>query len=312
MLGLGNKATTSKGQVTASSIPPIVALYDATNITDSSATLSAAFSANPTTTARGFEYDTNEDFSTKTTINLASGSSPTSANLTGLTETTVYYYRFFATNSVGTTTSAAKSFTSARSVAPEAPSNSDWEVFHQWDFSVAVDANGNVDGFSISPNYGALDSNQDGVTDNNGVSKDNCLLASKALTDDDSLGFFIVSDFLNGIESSDRYKLEFDIYVPSSTDQHGGINYITLFGRNYFTSASYDNYYTDDDGNNTMYLASDKGTWGHVVLDKINDTPTRGTVLVRLKDLGSTQVTGAESDSEFYMTNMVLYKYIGS
>ena len=310
MLGLGNKVTTSKGQVNASDIPPIVVLYDATDITDTSVTLSGAYSSSPTATARGFEYDTNEDFSTKTTVSLAAGI-PYSTSITGLTDNTIYYYRFYATNSVGTTISAAKSFTSAKAAGSGSPSNSDWEVFHQYDFTLAVQPNGEVDGINFSSNYGLLASNQDGVTDDNGVSKDDCLLASKGLTDTDSLQFLIVSDVLTGVDTSSRYKIEFDMLVPSSTDQHGGLYYINFFGQNYFSFSQYTDHWEDENGNSTFYYSTDKGTWKHIILDKLDDTASSSSFAIRVAEI-SGGATGVESDSELYLKDLTVYKYIGS
>jgi len=309
MLGLGNKATTSKGQVTASDIPPIIALYDATDITDDSATISAALSSVPAATARGFEYDTNEDFSTKTVINLVSGPNPYSTELTGLTSNTVYYYRFFATNSVGTTTSAAKSFTSAKAAESELPSNSDWEVFLQYDLTAAVDGSGEVDGINVSPAYAVLASNQDGVTDDNGVSKDNCLLASKGLTDTDTNDAIIVTDIVAGVSASDRYKFEFDMFLPSTNTEHLGLSYMRFMGKIYTAAAT--PHWNDENGNTTFYSSAHQGEWRHIILDTIDDSPSNGSWNIRPSDPIDGSV-GATSDGEMYLANMVIYKYIGS
>ena len=308
MLGLGNKMTKSSGQVTASDIPPIIALYDATNIEPTSVTLSAALSSVPAATARGFEYDTNEDFSTKTVINLTSGPSPLSTNVTGLTANTTYYYRFFATNSVGTTTASAKSFTSARSAGSETPSDSDWEVFLEYDLTSAVVSN-TVDGISLSPAYGILASNQDGVTDDDSVSKDDCLLASKGLTDSDTNDAIIITDVVAGTSSSDRYKFEFDMLLPSTNTEHLGLSYVRFMGKIY-TASSSDHFYDENDVS-TFYYSSLQGKWHHVILDTLDDIPSSGAWNIRPSDPVDGSV-GATSDGEVYLANMVIYKYIGS
>lgn len=309
MLGLGNKVTTSKGQVTASDIPPIVALYDATDITDTSVTLSAALSSVPSATARGFQIDTNEDFSTQVTYPLTSGPSPYSFSVTNLTANTIYYYRFYATNSVGTTTSTAKSFTSAKAAGSESPSNSDWEVFLQYDLTAAVDGSGEVDGIGISPAYAVLASNQDGVTDDNGVSKDDCLLVSKGLTDTDTNDAMILTDVVSGVSSSDRYKFEFDMLLPSTNTEHPGLSYVRFMGRIYTAAAS--PHWNDENGDTTFYSSSLQGEWRHIILDTLDDAPSNGSWNIRPSDPVDGAI-GATSQDEMYLANMVIYKYIGS
>ena len=74
----------------------------------------------PISTTYYFEYGTTTGYGTKTPVQgptSASGSTPLTASVTGLSLSTLYHYRVVATNSLGTTKSADMTFTTNPAVA---------------------------------------------------------------------------------------------------------------------------------------------------------------------------------------------------
>ena len=95
---------------------PIVATNTAASIGSTTATLNGSVNPNGLATTLAFEWGTNSalsSYASTTTQSLgASGSSASvKADLTGLTESTVYYFRVMAQNSLGTQRSSILSFT---------------------------------------------------------------------------------------------------------------------------------------------------------------------------------------------------------
>ena len=93
---------------------PKVSTGSATNVTESSVTLSGTVNANGLTTTAWFNYGTNSGSYTNTTsTQTISGSSDTaiSININGLSAGTKYYYKLSAQNSAGTSTGSESSFT---------------------------------------------------------------------------------------------------------------------------------------------------------------------------------------------------------
>jgi hypothetical protein len=91
--------------------PPIVNNLNVTNITNTSATLGATVASDggAPITARGFYYGTSSNTtSNQTTVTGTTGAM--SANISGLSLGTLYYYRAYATNSNGTTYSTEDTF----------------------------------------------------------------------------------------------------------------------------------------------------------------------------------------------------------
>ncbi len=96
---------------------PVVTTGAASGITSNSATLAGtATSACAAITAYGIEYSTTNGFPNGTGTQVAStniaGGNFTS-NVTGLAASTIYYYKAYATNSVGTTYGTQQTFTTA-------------------------------------------------------------------------------------------------------------------------------------------------------------------------------------------------------
>lgn len=93
---------------------PVTFTGQASNITDTDATLSGnvALDGGLTVTERGFLYGTNSNNLTRTEQS-GSGIGDFTANLTGLTSGTIYYYKTYATNSAGTAVGEVRSFVTA-------------------------------------------------------------------------------------------------------------------------------------------------------------------------------------------------------
>lgn len=107
-----NVAASGSGVNTA----PSVTTGAASSITFNSATAAGTITATGCTaiTAYGIEYSTTNGFPNGTGIQVASGNlsgGNFSSNLTGLTSSTTYYYKAYATNNGGTTYGVQQSFT---------------------------------------------------------------------------------------------------------------------------------------------------------------------------------------------------------
>ena len=107
-------STTRSFTVTA--VAPVVTLADASSVTTTTATLSVSMNPALLSTAGSFKYSTREDLSQATTVGAATtaanaGTVTLTSSLTGLSPGVKYYFTYSATNSVGTTTAATKSFT---------------------------------------------------------------------------------------------------------------------------------------------------------------------------------------------------------
>lgn len=94
---------------------PSAATNAATGVSITDATLNGTVNANNSTTAVTFEYGTTASYGSTATASPSSvtGTSDTtiSADITGLSPDTTYHYRVVATNSLGTTYGADKTFT---------------------------------------------------------------------------------------------------------------------------------------------------------------------------------------------------------
>ena len=91
---------------------PTVTTSEASNITATGATLSGNVTSDggATITARGFLYGTNSN-NLSQTVQSGSGTGSYTKALTGLTSSTTYYYKAYATNSAGTAYGEVMSFT---------------------------------------------------------------------------------------------------------------------------------------------------------------------------------------------------------
>ena len=113
-----NEVGTSLGEMqtftTNSYLAPAVTTLAASGITVTSATLNGTVTSDggAEITERGFVYSTSPLFGTTSTITSDSETYSFSANITELTPSTTYYYKAYATNSVGTTYGEILNFTS--------------------------------------------------------------------------------------------------------------------------------------------------------------------------------------------------------
>ena len=104
---------------------PTVTTGTVSDITTTTATLSASVASDggATVTSRGFLYGTNSSNLTDT-VQCGSGTGDFTANLTGLIFNTTYYYKAFATNSVGTAYGDVMSITTSSTTGTQ--NGHDW------------------------------------------------------------------------------------------------------------------------------------------------------------------------------------------
>ncbi len=103
---------------TTTTTVPFVTTSAATNITSTTATLNGnvTFDGNATVTARGFLYGTDANNLTQS-VQSGSGTGSFTKTLTGLSSSTTYYYKAYATNTAGTAYGEVRSFTTENSGA---------------------------------------------------------------------------------------------------------------------------------------------------------------------------------------------------
>ena len=97
-------------------VAPVITLADASSVTTTAATLTVSLNPALLSTTGSFKYSTRENLSQATTVGAATtaasaGTVTLTAALTGLSPGVKYHFAYEATNSVGTTTAATKSFT---------------------------------------------------------------------------------------------------------------------------------------------------------------------------------------------------------
>ena len=122
-----NSEGTAYGEVmsfTTGAFPPTVQTNSASNITATSAKLSGnvTFNGGATVTARGFMYGTNES-NLSQSIQSGSGTGSYTKTLSGLSASTTYYYKAYATNSEGTAYGDVMSFTTEDASLPTVVTN---------------------------------------------------------------------------------------------------------------------------------------------------------------------------------------------
>ena len=119
-----NSAGTVKGSIlsfTTSAISPTVSTLAASLVTASSVTLNGTVNPNGSSTTAYFEWGTSStlsSYSTTASQSIGSGTNAVSvtANLTGLTPNTTYYYRVVGQNSAGTTRGSIVNFTTSAQI----------------------------------------------------------------------------------------------------------------------------------------------------------------------------------------------------
>ena len=301
MLGLGNKMTKSAGQVTASTSSPTVRLLDVSGVGETTATFSASFSSDTTVTAQKFEYDTNSDFSTKTTVNISPiETSPFDADVTGLTAGQTYYHRAIVTNGDGTTTTPSESFnTVAASGSPYGTLI--YESSFTPDASPAVSGNANSDYWATSAVYSQVAAILSSFTDSNSVTKNNVIHVDKELTDSgevyESALLFLTGNRFddNGfsLSSGNTYTMTFDVFMPSTNSGIDTVNQVSFGGVNVTTDVR------------SQYGASDLGDWKNINATFSNITNETGLIAIFTNNEGS---SGATSDDEVYFANIKIYE----
>ena len=117
------KATNSNGtvygvdrQVSTSACPPTATTNAASSITATSARLNGVASANGSSTSVNFDFGTNTNYTTTVAATpsvVTNNNTTITANKTGLTCNTTYYYRLKAMSGAGTTYGASRSFKTA-------------------------------------------------------------------------------------------------------------------------------------------------------------------------------------------------------
>jgi hypothetical protein len=126
-----NSAGTSFGSIVSFTTDPVsvptVSESAATGIDMTNTTINGSVDSigNITVTARGFEWGTDSSYGTIISNSGAFGIGSFTSDLTGLTCNTIYYFRAFATNSVGTASSTGTTFITSACPAPSSsPSSS--------------------------------------------------------------------------------------------------------------------------------------------------------------------------------------------
>ena len=123
-----NSAGTVYGEVkqfaTKAAVPPTVQTNAATAITATSATFGGNVTAagNDPVTVRGFVWGTSSN-NLSNNIEVGSGTGSFTKEITGLTHSTTYYYKAYATNAAGTSYGQVKSFATTTITAPAVQTN---------------------------------------------------------------------------------------------------------------------------------------------------------------------------------------------
>lgn len=123
-----NSAGTVYGEVkqffTKTAVQPTVTTSNATDITSTSATLGGNVTAagNDPVTVRGFVWGTSSS-NLSNNVEVGSGTGSFTKEITGLTHSTTYYYKAYATNAAGTSYGQVKSFATTTITAPIVQTN---------------------------------------------------------------------------------------------------------------------------------------------------------------------------------------------
>ena len=123
-----NSAGTVYGEVkqfaTKAAVPPTVQTNAATAITATSATFGGNVTAagNDPVTVRGFVWGTSSG-NLSNNVEVGSGTGSFTKEITGLTHSTTYYYKAYATNAAGTSYGQVKSFATTTITAPAVQTN---------------------------------------------------------------------------------------------------------------------------------------------------------------------------------------------
>jgi hypothetical protein len=132
---------------------PTVSTQSATSVAQTSATLNANYNANGATTTVYFKYGIASNSLTQTTAlqNVGLGSGNHSYGISGLTSGTTYYFRAFATNSVGTTqATSVLSFTTTNTQVSSSPTVSTQSATGISQTGATLNANYNANGASTT------------------------------------------------------------------------------------------------------------------------------------------------------------------
>lgn len=114
LLAVAIMSTGRPAPASAAAAPPAVTTGPASDLGQSSATVSGTVNPNGQTTHYYFRYGTTSTYGTQTSpANVGSGSTPVGvhATLTGLSANTTYHYQLVAQSSAGTTAGTDQTFT---------------------------------------------------------------------------------------------------------------------------------------------------------------------------------------------------------
>lgn len=218
MLGLGNKMTTGGKLVT---IPDQVSVDTVSDPGETSFTLDGSYISATNVTAVGFQYSVSEDMSSPTTVN-ATLANPFTADVTGLTAATTYYYRAFATNTNGTLYSVTRSLiTDAASLNSPPPTPSGYTLVYTADWS------SDTDGWYSTGTVAQVTGDVDTVSDDNSVVLNNVLEVSRAESSTNASFWAAKNLFslLGTIPGNNKtYIAVADVLVPSSNSAVNGMN----------------------------------------------------------------------------------------
>lgn len=275
---------------------PVVTTGSFTSIAANSVTANATYTSDVSLTASGFEYSTSPSMSSSTTVaSTSSDSSSFSANITGLSESSTYYVRPFATSSYGTGYGTVESFTTSVAAGDFSPSNANYTIEQHYDFT---EANG-TNGFNavFGANFTQVPTRVASVTDDNSNTRDNVLKITAEIDNATSTGVVGVNKPYFYLNTDEYYAISFWMYLPNS-------NSTTKRFSNFHT------YFNNDEPGNANYAgvtgyeasSDDRGSWIQIAFEdlRVNNQTSAFAVIFNPYDT-------VQPDDVAYMTNFKIW-----